>query len=149
MFCGLICVNLSPFLTLCNHAEQRRAEAANATKLIAIVEDPDCDLPADAIPTLKVLVAALVQLEAEIDKLDVEISRRAKENEFARRLMTVPGIGPLIATAIATLAPPPENFRKARDFAAWPGLTLRQHSTAASSGSGPSRRWASALCDAC
>jgi len=112
--------------------------AANAAKLIAIVEDPECDLPADAIPTLKVLVAALAQLEAEIGKLDTEIARRAKENELARRLMTVPGIGPLIATAIATLAPPPETFRKARDFAAscWKhafgvtlGLTPRQHST--------------------
>ncbi|MFX0547557.1 IS110 family transposase [Roseovarius sp. S1116L3] len=103
--------------------------AANATKLIAIIEDPECDLPSDAIPTLKVLVAALTQLEAEIGKLDTEIARRAKENELARRLMTVPGIGPLIATAIATLAPPPETFRKARDFAAWLGLTPRQHSS--------------------
>jgi len=103
--------------------------AANATKMIAIIEDPECDLPADAIPTLKVLVVALAQLEAEIGKLDTEIARRAKENDVARRLMTVPGIGPLIATAIATLAPPPETFRKARDFAAWLGLTPRQHST--------------------
>ena len=43
--------------------------------------------------------------------------------------MTVPGIGPLIATALAVLAPPPETFRRGRDFAAWPGLTPRQHST--------------------
>jgi len=53
----------------------------------------------------------------------------ARENELARRLMTVPGIGPLIATAIAVLAPPPQMFRKARDFAAWLGLTPRQYST--------------------
>jgi len=103
--------------------------ATNASKLITVVENPESGLPADAVPTLKVLVAALAQLEAEIGKLDTEIARRAKENELARRLMTVPGIGPLIATAIATLAPPPENFRKARDFAAWLGLTPRQHST--------------------
>jgi transposase len=103
--------------------------AANAAKLIAIIEGPECDLPANAIPRLKVLVAALTQLEAEIGKLDTEIAHRAKENKVARRLMTVPGIGPLIATAIATLAPPPETFRKARDFAAWLGLTPRQHST--------------------
>ncbi|SDF02925.1 MULTISPECIES: IS110 family transposase [Paracoccus] len=103
--------------------------AANASKLIALVEDPECTLPADAIPVLKVLVSALAQLEEEISKLDAEIARRAKENDVARRLMTVPGIGPLIATAIATLAPPPETFRKARDFAAWLGLTPRQHST--------------------
>ena len=103
--------------------------AANAARLIAIVEDPDSGLPADAIATLKVLVGALTQLEAEIGKLDAEIARRAKEDEVARRLMTVPGIGPLIATAIAVLAPPPDTFRKARDFAAWLGLTPRQHST--------------------
>ncbi|ARC39212.1 IS110 family transposase (plasmid) [Paracoccus yeei] len=103
--------------------------ASNATRLIAIVEDPESDLPADAIPTLKVLVAALMHLEAEIAKLDAEIARRAKENDVAQRLMTVPGIGPLIATAIAVLAPPPETFRKARDFAAWLGLVPRQHST--------------------
>ena len=41
----------------------------------------------------------------------------------------LPGIGPLIATAIAVLAPPPKTFRKARDFAAWLGLVPRQHST--------------------
>ena len=103
--------------------------AANAARLIAIVEDTDSGLPADAIATLKVLVEALTHLETEIGKLDAEITRRAKENDVARRLMTVPGIGPLIATAIAVLAPPPETFRKARDFAAWLGLTPRQHST--------------------
>ena len=103
--------------------------AANAARLIAIVDDPDGGLPADAVATLKVLVSTLTHLEAEIGKLDAEIARRAKENEVARRLMTVPGIGPLIATAIAVLAPPPGTFRKGRDFAAWLGLTPRQHST--------------------
>ena len=103
--------------------------AANAARLIAIVENQDSDLPADAIATLKVLVAALIHLETEIARLDAEIARRAKEDEVARRLMTVPGIGPLIATALAVLAPPPGTFRKARDFAAWLGLTPRQHST--------------------
>ena len=103
--------------------------AANASKLIAIVEDPDSGIPADAVATLKVLVLALVNLDAEIGKLNAQIARRAKENDVARRLMTIPGIGPLIATAIAVLAPPPETFRKGRDFAAWLGLVQRQHST--------------------
>lgn len=103
--------------------------AANAARLIAIVEDADSRLPADAIASLTVLAASLSHLEAEIGKLDVEIDARAKKNEVARRLMTVPGIGPLIATAIAVLAPPPGTFRKARDFAAWLGLVPRQHST--------------------
>jgi transposase len=103
--------------------------AANAARLVALVEDQDSGLPDDARGTLEVLVGALAQLEAQIAKLDVEIARRAKESDVARRLMTVPGIGPLIATAIAVLAPPPETFRKGRDFAAWLGLVPRQHST--------------------
>ncbi len=117
--------------------------AANTAKLIAIVEESTSGLPTDAIGTLRVLVSALTHLEAGIGKLDAEIVRRAKANEVARRLMTVPGIEPLIATAIAVLAPPPETFRKARDFAAWLGLMPRQHSTVASSGSEPRRRWVS------
>ncbi|MEO8723754.1 MAG: IS110 family transposase, partial [Sphingobium sp.] len=103
--------------------------AANISRLIAIVDDPDSGLPTQAVATLRVLVDALVGFDAQIAKLNAEISHRAKENEVARRLMTVPGIGPLIATAIAVLAPPPETFRRGRDFAAWLGLVPRQHST--------------------
>jgi transposase len=114
---------------LCEFGQVVPQGAANAARLIAIVEDPDSGLPAGAMATLKVLVEARAHLEADIGTLDAEIARRAKENEAARRLMTVPGIGPLIATAIAFLAPPPETFRKARDFAAWLGLVPRQHST--------------------
>lgn len=102
---------------------------ANTARLIAIVEDTDSGLPAEAVARLKVLVAVLTHLEAEIGKLDAEIARRVTENAVARRLMTVPGIGPLIATAIVALAPPPETFHKARDFAAWLGLVPRQHSS--------------------
>ena len=50
----------------------------------------------NAIPTLKALIAALTHLEAEIAKLDAEIARRAKENDVARRLMTVPGSLPFL-----------------------------------------------------
>ena len=103
--------------------------AANASRLFAIVEDPDNGLPANARPALTALSVALAHLEAEIGKLDAEIARLAKENDVARRLMTVPGIGPLIATAIAVLSPPPKILRKARDFAAWLGLVPRQYST--------------------
>jgi transposase len=103
--------------------------AANAARLVALVEDRSSGLPDDARGTLDVLVGTLAQLDAQIGKLDAEIARRAKENDVARRLMTVPGIGPLIGTVIAVLAPPPETFRRGRDFAAWLGLVPRQHST--------------------
>ena len=61
--------------------------------------------------------------------LDREIAQRAKEDETARRLMTIPGVGPITATALAAFAPPAETFKRGRDFAAWVGLTPLQHST--------------------
>jgi transposase len=103
--------------------------ATNARRLVALVADEDSGLPATAQASLRVLTVTLSQLDEQIEALDAEIGRRARESAVARRLMTIPGIGPLIATAIATLAPPPDMFRKGRDFAAWLGLTPRQHST--------------------
>jgi transposase len=103
--------------------------AANAARLIAIVKDPKSGVPVEATATFKVLVDTLTDVGERIAKLDAEIGQRAKENAVARRLMKIPGIGPLIATAIAVLAPPAEGFRCGRDFAAWLGLVPRQHST--------------------
>lgn len=77
----------------------------------------------------KLMVDMLAELGKQIAGLDREIARRAKEDAAARRLMTIPGIGPIAATAIIALAPPIETFRKGRDFAAWLGLAPRQHST--------------------
>jgi transposase len=90
--------------------------AANVARLVAIIGNPANGLPEQAVATLRVLVEVIAGLDAEIAKLDAEISRRAKQNEMAKRLMTIPGIGPLIATAITVLAPPPETFRRGRDL---------------------------------
>src|SRR5271169_5592571 len=57
------------------------------------------------------------------------INRRSKEDPIARRLMTIPGVGPITATAITALVPAAEGFRVGRDFAAWLGLTPLQKST--------------------
>lgn len=103
--------------------------AANAPRLIALIEDLGTTLPEMARDILRVLVMTLSQLNLQISALDAEIKRRAHEDATARRLMTIPGIGPLIATALVALAPPPEMFRRGRDFAAWLGLVPRQHST--------------------
>ena len=86
-------------------------------------------MPDAARLTLGILVEALKSLDNRIRRLDAEIARRAKEDEVARRLTTVPGIGLVTATALAALAPAAETFRKGRDFAAWMGLTPLQRST--------------------
>lgn len=103
--------------------------AANVLRVVAIINDPANGLPEQAAATLRSLIEMITGFNAQIVTLDAEIRQRAKENEVARRLMTIPGIGPLIATALATLAPPPGVFRRGRDFAAWLGLVPRQHST--------------------
>ena len=65
----------------------------------------------------------------EFERLDRLCQQLAQRDPVCRRLMTVPGIGPISATAIAALAPPAETFAKGRDFAAWLGLTPLQRST--------------------
>lgn len=86
-------------------------------------------LPQAARAMFRVMLGMLEELDAQIAGLDKEIARRAREDDIARRLMTIPGIGPITATAIAALAPPAETFTKGRDFAAWLGLTPLQKST--------------------
>jgi transposase len=102
---------------------------AHFRKLVAQLEDPASSLAAEVKDILVHLVEAARALEEKIAGLDKEIARRAREDEDVRRLMTVPGIGPITATAIAALAPPVETFRRGRDFAAWTGLTPLQRST--------------------
>jgi transposase len=102
---------------------------AHVATLIDQIEDPNCHLPESARAIFKVLITTLKSLDENIAVLDVEINRRSKEDPVARRLMTIPGVGPIAATAIAALAPPVQTFRTGRDFAAWLGLTPLQKSS--------------------
>jgi transposase len=102
---------------------------AHVATLIGQIEDPNCSLPESARAIFRVLVTSLTSLDESIAVLDREISRRSKEDAVARRLMTIPGVGPITATAITALAPPIETFATGRDFAAWLGLTPLQKST--------------------
>jgi len=86
-------------------------------------------LPEAARTMFRLMLDLLGELDGKVADLDKEIARRAREDEVSRRLMTIPGIGPITATAIAALAPPAETFTKGRDFAAWLGLTPLQKST--------------------
>lgn len=86
-------------------------------------------LPDAATPMFRTMLDLLEVLNGKIAELDKEIARRARDDVIARRLMTIPGVGPITATAIAALAPPAETFAKGRDFAAWLGLAPRQRSS--------------------
>src|ERR1700690_3716398 len=86
-------------------------------------------LPEAARAMFRLMLDLLPLLEGKIADLEKEIARRAREDEVSRRLMTVPGIGPISAAAISALAPPAQTFARGRDFAAWLGLTPLQRST--------------------
>ena len=101
----------------------------HVARLIAIVGDPDSDLPESARVVLEVLIVELRALDERVLKLDAEIVHRAKNDPVARRLMTIPGIGAITATALVALAPSAATFRRGRDFAAWLGLTPVQRSS--------------------
>jgi transposase len=101
----------------------------HVAKLIDRIEDPSCDLPQSARGVFLLMIDSIREQDKRIKELDREIARRAREDADARRLMTIPGIGPITATALLALAPPAETFRNGRDFAAWVGLTPLQRST--------------------
>src|SRR5262249_2005782 len=79
---------------------------SHVAQLIAHVED----LPEAARTVLRELTASLQFLAERINLLDREVARRAREDQEVRRLTTIPGVGPVIATALAALAPPPGAF---------------------------------------
>lgn len=87
------------------------------------------DAPAMAQSILQLLFDQLQSLDEKIDQLDQELASRVKADTEAKRLMTIPGIGPIAATALVTLAPAAQAFKNGRDFAAWLGLTPLQRST--------------------
>ena len=92
------------------------------------------------------LLEQIAALNAKIAGLEREVHVSARQDEEARRLMSVPGIGPISAMAIQAFAPPMESFRRGRDFSAWLGLVPRQHTTGGKPKLGTRyRRWASAI----
>ena len=89
----------------------------------------EASLPADVVDVTEMLLSQIAQLSDRIQALEARIRTRTPDNESAARLMAIPGIGPICAAAVEAFAPPMEGFRQGRDFAAWLGLTPRQHST--------------------
>jgi transposase len=99
-------------------------------QLIAIVRDEsDRRLPDLARPVLQVLAAQVEMAEAAVAAVEKDLMAWHRSNPLSQRLATIPGIGPIIATAIAATVVEPSGFASAREFAAWLGLVPRQHST--------------------
>jgi transposase len=102
----------------------------NVGKLIAVVRDAgDARLPDLARQVLEVLAAQIEQLEGAVAAVEKQLMAWHKSNPVSQRLATIPGIGPIIASAIAASVAEPGGFRSSREFAAWLGLVPRQNST--------------------
>lgn len=97
---------------------------------LARCQDPeDLRLPAIVRQLVGDQVIALDQLDARLASFAAMIAEQAQQSEVAQRLQTIAGVGPTTAAAMVATVSDANDFRNGRQFAAWLGLTPRQHST--------------------
>lgn len=78
---------------------------------------------------LRGLAAELEALGIRVKEIEAAIMAWHKDNEASRRLATIPGVGPITASAIVATVTDPTQFHSARQFAAWIGLVPKQNSS--------------------
>ena len=106
-------------------------------KRIELEAEPYARLPQALRLVLAELALQWQSCDAVVRRMDAEIAAGVKGSERAKRLMRVPTIGPIGASAIDCLLPNPQVFASGRDFAAWTGLTPREDSTGKTVRRGP------------
>ena len=94
-----------------------------------ILEDAENGLSLRLRSLLSGIYAELIHLDERIANLDQEIEQIAVSDERCRRLLTIPGVGPITATALIAAIGDIETFKNGRELAAWLGLVPRQYST--------------------
>jgi transposase len=95
-----------------------------------VIADPnDKRLPEIARACLAALGVQLQTLKAQILNFDRRIMAWHRSNETSKRLDEIPGVGPVLATALVASVADPKAFRSGRDFSAWIGLVPKQHSS--------------------
>ena len=98
-------------------------------RIAEILDAPGSDLPDLMREECRDLLEQITEQTERINARTAKIKALAAETDTARRLQAIPGVGPLTALAVEAFAPPMENFRCGRDFAAWLGLVPRQFSS--------------------
>jgi transposase len=98
--------------------------------LCAKIDARDPAIPEVLLVSLQALLVQWRSTSQAAKALEAQLAARAKADPVMRRLMTVPGIGPLSAHAIVAAIGDGSQFGSARDFAAWAGLTPREHQSA-------------------
>jgi transposase len=97
--------------------------------LEVIADDGDDRIPFEARSCLLALCDQLILAKRQILEADRRILVWHRASEMSRRLDDIPGVGPLIATALVASIPDPQAFRSGRDMSAWIGLVPKQSST--------------------
>ena len=97
--------------------------------LPGILKDADAKLSGALRLLLRQLKLELDELGLRLEKADAAIQKMVCENEACQRLVKIPGIGPVTATAVVAAIGNGAAFRKGREFAAWMGVVPREHST--------------------
>jgi len=97
--------------------------------MVVIAKGEDDRIPPEARICLMALAAQLDLMKQQIVDSDRRILEWHRSNELSRRLEAIPGIGPLIASALVASIPDPHAFRSGRDLSAWIGLVPKQNST--------------------
>ena len=100
-----------------------------ADLVAALLGEDGTKLPPLARYALRGLAAELEALGERLKEIEVAILAWHKDNEASRRLATIPGIGPITASAIVATVTDPSQFHSARQFAAWVGLVPKQNSS--------------------
>ena len=99
-------------------------------RLLEVVADAsDGRVPEDARLCLQMLAAQLEVVKQQILENDRRVLASARRTELGRRLMDIPGVGPLLASAFVASVADPTMFRTGRDLAAWIGLVPKQNSS--------------------
>lgn len=97
--------------------------------LIKLIEAVDPRVPDEARVCLEFLVAQLRLVNLQILETDRRIRTSARSTEVGRRLMSIPGVGPLLASALVASVADPKAFKSGRNLAAWIGLVPKQNSS--------------------
>ena len=118
--------------------------------LLDVVANPtDKRIPAIARACLAALGAQLCRLKEQILEFDRMIIAWHRSHEASKRLDAIPGVGPILATALVASVADPKAFRSGRSFSAWIGLVRSSTRVGARTGSAVSANKATAICAAC
>lgn len=107
--------------SLCRVRHRCWARSTEIDGLVDMLSDEGLILPTTARMALVALVNQLKEFDSQIDAIECQLAQIQKVHPMAKLLASIPGVGPITATAVAATVSDPAMFRSGREFAAWLG----------------------------